>query len=106
MGKHVPVEVRIVDANGKITERGRGEIRFLGNAIPQIHPSNLLDNQRNQNWQRISSSEAFGEKPDTLPLSLLMFKRTIDVPAQHLTKFNLGTRDAGVLPSSQLRALG
>jgi hypothetical protein len=106
MGKHGPVEVRIVDANGKIIERGRGEIAFLENPIPQIHPTNLLDNQRNHNWQRISSGETLGEKPGALPLSLLMFKRAIGAPAQHLNKFNLGTRGAGVPSFGQLTALG
>ena len=104
--KRGTVEVQIVDAYGKIIERGRGEIAFLESSIPQIHPTNLMDNRRNHSWQRISSGETLGKKPDTLPMSLLMFERAIGVPTQHLDKFNHGTRGAGVLSSDQLTALG
>jgi len=105
-GKRGTVEVWFVDANGKIIERGRGEIAFLESPIPQIYPTNLMDNRRNHNWQRIPSGETLGKKPGTLPMSLLMFERAIGVPTQHLDKFNLGTRGASVLSSDQLTALG
>lgn len=105
-GKRGTVEVRIVDANGKIIAHGRGEIAFLENPIPQIHPTNLMDNRRNHNWQRIAPGETLGKKPGTLPISLLMFERAIGVPAQHLNKFNLGIRGAGVLSSRQLTTRG
>jgi hypothetical protein len=64
-----------------------------------------MDNRRDHNWKRIASSKTLGEKPGTVPMSLLMFECAIGVRAQHLNKFNFFTRGVGVLSFGQLSAL-
>lgn len=105
-GTHGIVTVRFIDAAGKRLYHGEGKIAFLEQPLPQIHPTNIIDGRRNHNWQRIGPGETLGQKAGTVPLAFLMFEQAVGVPAQHLNKFKLGIRSAGVLSSRQLAERG
>ncbi len=100
------VAIRILDADGKLAQEGRGAIDFLPHAVPQILPTNFPDQRRNHNWQRIKPGEILGQSDGTVPVTLMLYGATKATPMDQLAGFKDGITGAGVLSTQQLRALG
>jgi len=94
-GRKGLVEVRIVDGGGRIVSRGRGELKFLVQPLPQIFPTNIPHNKRNHNWQRVAPGQAVGRTQSTVPLSFLLFDRNEGFG-------NKGIMGAGVISTRQM----
>ena len=85
--------------------QGRGSLTFLPQPVPQIHPTNLSDERRNHNWQRIKTGDVLGHTPGTVPIALMLYDKAI-IPPQHVDNFKLGIVGAGVLSARQLQSMG
>ncbi len=92
------VEVRIIDGNGKVVDRGRGELKFLPEPRPQIFPTNIPHAKRNHNWQRLAPGQILGQAEGTLPIAFLLFERNQGFG-------NRGILGAGVLSRRELEVM-
>lgn len=94
-GRQGLVEVRFVNGSGKIVSKGRGELKFLPQPLPQIFPTNIPHDKRNHNWQRVAPGQAVGQTQGTVPLSFLLFERNEGFG-------NKGIMGAGVISTRQM----
>lgn len=97
--------VRVYDKREKLVHQGCGSLDFLPHAVPQIHPTNLSDERRNHNWQRIKPGEVLGHTAGTVPMPLMLYDKAI-MPPQSIDNFKLGIVGAGVLSARQLQSMG
>ncbi len=104
-GKRGKVKVHFFDADGNVVHKGRGRIRFIDSAVPQVLPTNFPDGVRNHNWQRIKPGETLGQTAGTVPVTLMLYARADVAPAE-MVKFKAGIAGAGVLSTPQLNAMG
>ena len=69
VGESGTVAVRIYDGDDTLVAEGTGTIDFLPEPGPQIFPTNLLQGNRNHNWQRVAPGATVGQTDGTVPLS-------------------------------------
>ena len=100
------VEVRFLDAAGKVTRRGSSTIAFLPAPVPQVLPTNFPDQRRNHNWQRAAPGQILGQTAGTVPIVLMMYDRAQGLTGDDLYAFKDGIAAAGVLSTQQLKAMG
>ncbi len=105
-GQSGRVEVRFVDAAGKVTGRGAGTIDFLSAPVAQVLPTNFPDQRRNHNWQRATPGQTLGQAAGTLPIALMLYDRARGLTGAELYAFKAGIDGAGVLSTQQLKAMG
>lgn len=105
-GNRGRVEVRFVDAAGKVTSRGAATIDFLSAPVAQVLPTNFPDKRRNHNWQRAAAGQTLGQAPGSVPLALLLYDRAQGLTGAALYAFKAGIAGAGVLSTPQLKAMG
>ncbi len=105
-GKSGRVEVRFVDAAGKVSHRGAATIDFLSTPVAQVLPTNFPDKRRNHNWQRTAAGQTLGQAPGTVPIALLLYDRAQGLTGKALYAFKEGVAGAGVLSTQQLKAMG
>lgn len=105
-GQSGRVEVRFVDAAGKITSRGAATIDFLATPLAQVLPTNFPDQRRNHNWQRAAPGQILGQAPGSVALALLLYDRAQGLTGKALYAFKQGIAGAGVLSTQQLKAMG
>ncbi len=105
-GQSGRVEVRFVDAAGKVTGRGAGTIDFLSAPVAQVLPTNFPDKRRNHNWQRAAPGQILGQAPGTVPIVLMLYGRAQGLTGDELYAFKGGIAGAGVLSTQQLMAMG
>jgi hypothetical protein len=98
------VEVRVVDGDGKVTDRGRAEVSFRDAPRAQIHPNNMLHQDRNHNWQRVAPGTNVGQADGTIPLTFMLFDKPTGTAAE-IREFRDGIAGAGVVSRAQLAAL-
>ncbi|MHA1153402.1 MAG: hypothetical protein ACTSQ7_12210 [Alphaproteobacteria bacterium] len=104
-GKSGRVEVRFVNAAGKVIRRGEGTVDFLSTPVAQVLPTNFPDKRRNHNWQRTKSGQTLGQAPGTLPIALMLYDRAQGLDGAALYAFKAGISGAGVLSTQQLKAM-
>jgi hypothetical protein len=104
-GSSGTVNVRFIDGAGKTTHSGSATIDFLTASVPQIHPNNLPNAQRNHNWQVATSGQVLGKDPGTVPIPIMLYEPATGVAAAELVKFKKGIVGAGVLSTQQLAAI-
>ncbi len=105
-GKRGRVEVRFVNAAGKVTGRGAGTVDFLSAPVAQVLPTNFPDQRRNHNWQRTTPGQTLGQAAGTLPIALMLYDRARGLTGAELYAFKAGIDGAGVLSTQQLEAMG
>lgn len=99
------VEVRIVDGEGNVTDRGRTEVNFWDAPRPQIHPNNMLHQGRNHNWQRVAPGDTVGQTEGTVPLTFMLFEKP-EGSEEDIRNHRAGIVGAGVVSSAQLADMG
>lgn len=104
-GNSGTVHVRFIDGAGKVAHSGSASVDFLTASVPQIHPNNFPNKQRNHNWQAIKSGETLGKTPGTVPIPVMLYERAAGVGAADIAKFKQGIIGAGVLSTQQLVAM-
>ncbi|MEM6461789.1 MAG: hypothetical protein AAF724_07735 [Pseudomonadota bacterium] len=97
-GESGAAAVRFYGADGQLTHSGRAELDFLAEPLPQVFPTNIPDDKRNRNWQRVRPGTVVGVDRGTLPLSLLLFERNEGFG-------NAGIEGVGVVPMFQLNGI-
>lgn len=97
-GSNGRVEVRVIDANGKVINKGTGQLYFLPEPVSQIFPTNIPHAKRNHNWQRLAPSQTLGQAKGTLPIAFLLFERNQGFG-------NRGIVGAGVLSRRKLQVM-
>ncbi len=105
-GNRGRVEVRFLDAAGKVTQSGTAEIEFLSAPVAQVLPTNFPDKRRNHNWQRAAPGQILGQAPGTVPIALMLYDRARGLTGDELYAFKGGIAGAGVLSTQQLKAMG
>ena len=99
------VNVRFIDGAGKTTHSGNAGIDFLTVPVPQVHPNNLPDGQRNHNWQVVKTGQVVGKEPGTVPIPIILYQHAQGVAPAEMGKFKKGIVSAGVLSTQQLAAM-
>ncbi len=105
-GNRGRVEVRFVNAAGKVTSRGAGTVDFLSAPVAQVLPTNFPDKRRNHNWQRAAAGQTLGQAPGSVAIALLLYDRAQGLTGAALYAFKAGIAGAGVLSTQQLKAMG
>lgn len=105
-GNRGRVEVRFLDAAGKVTQRGDAAIEFLTAPVAQVLPTNFPDKRRNHNWQRAAPGMVLGQAPGTVPIALMLYGQAQGLTGDELYAFKGGIAGAGVLSTQQLKATG
>lgn len=99
------VQVRIVDGGGSVVHAGSASVDFNDEPVPQIHPNNFPDLQRDHNWQTVASGATLGITPGTLPIALMLYSKAEGVAPADMVMFKKGISGAGVLSTQQLKAM-
>ncbi len=99
------VHVRFIDGAGKTTQSGSASVKFLAAPVPQIHPNNFPDKQRNHNWQVVKTGEIVGKNSATVPIPFMLYEQAKDLAPAAMVKFKNGIVGAGVLSTHQLAAM-
>jgi len=98
------VHVRFIDGAGKTTQSGSASLKFLAAPVPQVHPNNFPDKQRNHNWQVVKTGEIVGKNSATVPIPFMLYEQAKDLTPAAMVKFKNGIVGAGVLSTQQLAA--
>jgi len=96
------VQVRFIDAKGKVVMSGSASVGTLAKAVPQVLPTNFPDQQRNHNWQIVRPGQVLGHSPGTVPLAVMYFAAAKGATAAEISKFKSGIVGVGVLSTQQL----
>jgi hypothetical protein len=94
-GNSGTVQVRFLDAGGKVLHAGRASVDLIPSPVPQIQPTNFPNRQRNHNWQTVKPGQVLGQRP----------AQAKNVAPKDMFDFKQGIIGAGVLSTPQLKAM-